>query len=264
MDKEKFADTGFAPPNKFAACVVGGNSPAPRPGVGTPACSDATVALQPTPSSHRVRLTWNGPNGGTVSSYTVLRTTGSTFSLLNYKTLSGTVRSFTDPNPPFKTTYYFDDVEELPDAVPFTYAVFATFTDGEGGNGPISNTDKVVARNDAPAVVADSYPPIPQDGVLVVPAAGVLANDTDTDSVNPVLRVTADSPVTAPAHGSLTLNANGSFTYTPIQGFFGTDTFTYKAKDDRKWPLPLATGVFPMSPDSTTVTVTITVNKKKK
>ena len=175
------------------------------------------------------------------------------------------MRSFTDPNPPFKTTYYFDDVEELPDMVSFTYAVFATFTDGEGGNGTISNTATVVARNDAPVVVADSYGPIPQDGVLTVPAAGVLANDTDPDSVNPVLRViTPGSPVTGPTNGTLVLNANGSFTYTPFIGFFGTDTFTYKAKDDRKWPLPPATGVFAMSPDSTTVTVTITVNKKKK
>jgi len=67
-----------------------------------------------------------------------------------------------------------------------------------------------------------------------------------------------------PASGSLQLNADGSFTYTPIKGFFGTDTFSYKARDDRKWPLPPATGVYPMSADSVQATVTITVAKKKK
>ena len=41
------------------------------------------------------------------------------------------------------------------------------------------------------------------------------------------------APVTAtigtkPAHGTATLNANGSFTYTPKAGYTGTDSFTYK------------------------------------
>lgn len=44
---------------------------------------------------------------------------------------------------------------------------------------------------------------------------------------------------------SFTLNADGSFTYTPTAGFFGTDTFTYLANDDTN--------------DSTVATATITV-----
>ncbi|MGE0447551.1 MAG: Ig-like domain-containing protein, partial [Vicinamibacterales bacterium] len=35
--------------------------------------------------------------------------------------------------------------------------------------------------------------------------------------------------VTTPANGTLTLQANGAFTYTPEDGFTGTDTFTYRA-----------------------------------
>src|SRR5260370_24651608 len=31
--------------------------------------------------------------------------------------------------------------------------------------------------------------------------------------------------------GSLTLNANGSFTYTPVSNYFGADSFTYRAND---------------------------------
>src|SRR5262249_14105319 len=34
-----------------------------------------------------------------------------------------------------------------------------------------------------------------------------------------------------PAHGTLTFNANGSFTYVPAAGYSGPDTFTYRATD---------------------------------
>ena len=37
--------------------------------------------------------------------------------------------------------------------------------------------------------------------------------------------------VTPPAHGSLTLNADGSFTYTPDSGYGGSDSFDFQAAD---------------------------------
>ena len=54
----------------------------------------------------------------------------------------------------------------------------------------------------------------------------MLANDTDADG-DPLTAVL----VTGPSHGTLTLNANGSFTYTPAANYNGTDTFTYRAND---------------------------------
>jgi hypothetical protein len=54
-------------------------------------------------------------------------------------------------------------------------------------------------------------------------AAGLFRND-DGD------RITLTSH-TSPAHGSLSLNADGSFRYTPAAGFTGTDTFTYTVSD---------------------------------
>jgi hypothetical protein len=36
---------------------------------------------------------------------------------------------------------------------------------------------------------------------------------------------------TGPAHGSLDLHSDGSFTYTPAAQFRGPDTFTYHAND---------------------------------
>ncbi len=79
--------------------------------------------------------------------------------------------------------------------------------------------------NDAPVADDDAYS-TDEDTSLIVAAPGVLGNDTDTDgdALTAVL-------VTGPANGSLTLNANGSFTYTPDADFNGTDSFTYVAND---------------------------------
>ena len=55
----------------------------------------------------------------------------------------------------------------------------------------------------------------------------MLVNDTDgdLDPLTAVLNV-------GPAHSSaFTLNPNGTFSYTPVTGFVGTDTFTYHAND---------------------------------
>src|SRR5207244_1217622 len=49
-----------------------------------------------------------------------------------------------------------------------------------------------------------------------------------------------------PSHGTLTLNSNGSFSYSPDANYNGPDSFTYKANDG--------------SLDSNTATVSITVN----
>jgi len=79
--------------------------------------------------------------------------------------------------------------------------------------------------NTAPVAVADSYSTT-QNVALNISAPGVLANDTDAQS-NPL---TAVLGVTV-AHGTLTLNSNGSFLYTPTTGYTGADSFTYRAND---------------------------------
>ena len=55
----------------------------------------------------------------------------------------------------------------------------------------------------------------------------MLANDTDPQ---PGTSLTAQL-VSGPSHGTLTLNTDGSFTYTPTAGFSGTDSFTYMANN---------------------------------
>jgi len=107
--------------------------------------------------------------------------------------------------------------------------------------------DQVVAIGDvdppanrAPAASNDTYQVTAGNALDVAASAGVLANDSDPDGdqLSAVL-------VSAPNHGSLTLNDDGSFDFTPTAGFTGTDSFTYQASDG--------------TTDSGTATVTIDV-----
>src|SRR5207245_2081615 len=118
----------------------------------------------------------------------------------------------------------------------FTYKA----NDGAAGSGVATVTSSVTGGNDGPVAVDDSYS-VNEDTTLTVNAPGVLGNDSDVDgdALSAVL-------VSGPAHGALTLNANGSFSYLPAPDYNGPDSFTYKANDGQL--------------DSGIATVTITVN----
>jgi len=104
----------------------------------------------------------------------------------------------------------------------FTYK--AIDTDG-GESNEATVTITVNPQNDAPVAVADEYTTA-EDTPLNILVPGVLANDTsiDGDTLSAIL-------VAGPSHGSLTLNSNGSFVYTPNAEYNGPDSFTYKAND---------------------------------
>src|SRR5258705_470664 len=65
-----------------------------------------------------------------------------------------------------------------------------------------------------------------EDTALTIAAPGVLANDSDLDGDTLTATV-----VSGPSHGSLSLNSDGSFTYTPAANYNGPDSFTYRASD---------------------------------
>jgi hypothetical protein len=79
--------------------------------------------------------------------------------------------------------------------------------------------------NNAPEAVEDEYR-VDTGSDLQVEKPGVLENDTDEDGdeLSALL-------VTDVTNGSLTLNEDGSFIYTPSEGFIGTDGFEYRASD---------------------------------
>jgi VCBS repeat-containing protein len=94
--------------------------------------------------------------------------------------------------------------------------------------------------NEAPYAGDDSYT-TDEDMLLSVTTPGILGNDTDADTDTLTAVLVGDV-----SHGTLILNGDGSFSYTPDADFNGADSFTYKANDG------LA--------DSNIATVTITVN----
>ena len=87
-------------------------------------------------------------------------------------------------------------------------------------------SDTISVNNHAPTAYDDHYYPNDGSTLNVSAASGVLANDVDTDGDT----LTA-SLVSGVSHGSLTLNSDGSFSYTPTSGYVGTDSFSYSASD---------------------------------
>lgn len=100
---------------------------------------------------------------------------------------------------------------------------------GDGTFAPSSSSAlsyEVTASNSAPVANPDAFG-LSEDGSLIQGAPGVLANDTDADGDGLTAQVIGGPP----ANGSLTFNANGSFTYTPDPDFNGADQFSYRAND---------------------------------
>jgi Bacterial Ig domain len=116
-----------------------------------------------------------------------------------------------------------------------------TVTNPDGQQSALASALTITGGVTPPVAVNDSYN-TPFNTALNVAAPGVLGNDnangggTMTATLN-----------TGPASGTLALNANGSFSYTPASGFTGNATFTYRANT--------AAGG-----QSAPATVTITVN----
>jgi VCBS repeat-containing protein len=67
-------------------------------------------------------------------------------------------------------------------------------------------------------------------------------------SVNNRVPSAGDSKVSGPSHGTLTLNTDGSFSYTPTTYYNGTDSFTYRVNDGYN--------------DSNTATMNLTINAR--
>jgi hypothetical protein len=95
-----------------------------------------------------------------------------------------------------------------------------------GGGGP------------APVALDNAYS-LGEDGVLAIAAPGVLGDDTGSAALSANL-------VSGVSNGTLSLLADGSFSYTPNANYFGIDSFTYTANDGVQ--------------DSNAATVSLTVN----
>ena len=130
---------------------------------------------------------------------------------------SGSTRIYTpDPN--------FAGADE------FTFRV----SDGKVNSMTATVAIEITASNDLPIVVGEGIDVI-EGGTATTLAGGatsVLANDSDVESTLTV----NTTPVTAPTHGTLTLNVDGTFSYTHDGSETIADSFQYSACDDAATP----------------------------
>ncbi len=104
-----------------------------------------------------------------------------------------------------------------------------TYQAVDGGNGAVATATVLLtvnAVNDTTIAFDDAYQMVANTILTVNAANGVLVNDVDVDE--DTLQASLVDDV---MNGTLALNADGSFTYTPDTDFTGNDGFTYRASD---------------------------------
>jgi CshA-type fibril repeat protein len=104
-----------------------------------------------------------------------------------------------------------------------TDTISYTISDGNGGTDTATVTVTVGAINDAPVAVNDDTT-TNEDVPVTIP---VLANDSDVDG-DPLIVTSATA-----GNGTVTINPDGTITYTPNANFNGSDTITYTVSDGK-------------------------------
>ena len=103
-------------------------------------------------------------------------------------------------------------------AAMFTYGDTYTMTMDNVVVSSLNSNQPPIAANDSYGTAANQ--------ILNQAAPGVLANDSDPEGATLTAQL-----VSGTSHGTLTLNSNGSFAYTPLANYVGSDSFTYRASD---------------------------------
>ncbi|WP_161602227.1 SdrD B-like domain-containing protein [Tautonia marina] len=135
-----------------------------------------------------------------------------------------------------------------------TYARFRLSRTGEltpTGDGAAGEVEDYLLTINAAPVAADMSFSVAEDTTLEVAAPGVLADasDVEGDLLTVIL-------VTGPAHGTLQLNPDGSFSYEPDADFFGADSFVFIVSDGTAESAPATATIDVLAvPDDPTATL---------
>lgn len=122
-------------------------------------------------------------------------------------------------------TTEYDVTTFLPSAGTYTLVVYSGIA-FHTGTGQYSIRVSGMCGTGAPPIGQNDGYTVAVNGSLTVPAPGVLGNDQ-----SPGGHVLSAALVSPPAHGVLSLSANGGFTYTPAPGYVGGDMFQYRPGD---------------------------------
>ncbi|MGE3543324.1 MAG: tandem-95 repeat protein, partial [Kofleriaceae bacterium] len=107
---------------------------------------------------------------------------------------------------------------------PSTCVIAVTVCDGATPSACATQTATVTieAVNDDPIAMGD----VANTNTSTAVTVDVLANDADPELATLVVTGATDG-----ANGTVTINSDGTVTYTPVPGFQGTDTFAYTVSD---------------------------------
>jgi hypothetical protein len=244
-----FFDPGPGVPQRLVAALAGSGITVTGVAVASP--TQLTLTLDATAASLGAHaLSISNPDGQTTSLASALTVqenqppvaAGNAYSVRGYGTLNvpapGVLGNDSDPNnEPISAVLQTGPAHGAltlnPDGS-FTYIPVPGFAGADSfsyvsSDGLLSSAaapvNLTVIPNLMPTAAPEAYS-TPFNTVLSVAAPGVLANDGDPDA-DPITAVL----VSGPAHGSLTLNPNGSFAFTPTTGYAGSDSFVYRVSD---------------------------------
>jgi hypothetical protein len=124
----------------------------------------------------------------------------------------------------------------------FVYQVCNTAAQCTTALATIKIRDNAPNANDAPIAQNDLAATTPNTAVVIA----VKANDSDPDGQPLGLPIIVSSPI----NGNLTVNSDGTITYTPVNSFTGVDSFVYQVCDNGS----------PILCDQATVTITVRAN----
>jgi subtilisin family serine protease len=196
------------------------------------AVDDVLVALSGASANVAVLANDSDPDGDTVSVTSITQPAHGT----------------TTPELDGSVTYQPSGTYNGPDG--FDYSI----SDGNGGTATAHVAVSVVLVNQPPVAVDDAAS-VNEDASVVV---SVLANDSDPDGG--AITVTS---VGSAAHGSTTLNPDGTVTYVPTANSNGSDAFGYTVRDSVGFTDSgmVSVTVLPVNDDPTAVPDSVSINE---